>query len=476
MRRAAIAPRKQRGGSRKGLLTAASVILVAAVGAAAAMYLRTARAERRPARLPSSRRPKARRRSKQPEEQTAESGEAVGEAVYNRVAGNAPTTEEQVVDSAEEPREIARIVLPSQAESEDALVRSVGEEDAAASAAGADASAATETEGAAEEEIGPRRVQTFAVRPDGTIVRTDATAATPDPAGDQQQQLAAQTEQIEPVPVATVAIGDPSQAAERADSGAFGRPKRRPSNRLAQRRRSRRSNLPTRRPHRRGAPEAAPGRAGGRWRPSRAAIPAPSAAAAATSCRSARSGAPSRRTPPLPICRAATPRCLAASPRRCRKPISARRGSTTASASAPGHRARRPSRVCEALQGAGGTCFVTAMTSTLAGGVARLYLRAFGNRALGSRERRSCATPGPGASSSSSATPRAPTRSGGSAGAARAALGRDDAPILIDQEGGRVQRFGPPHLRAYPAGAVYGAALSRGPARWASRPRISARG
>ena len=40
--------------------------------------------------------------------------------------------------------------------------------------------------------------------------------------------------------------------------------------------------------------------------------------------------------------------------------------------------------------------------------------------------------------------------------AAREALGREDAPVLIDQEGGRVQRIGPPHLRAYPAGAVYG--------------------
>ncbi|HEX9904730.1 MAG TPA: beta-N-acetylhexosaminidase [Propylenella sp.] len=39
--------------------------------------------------------------------------------------------------------------------------------------------------------------------------------------------------------------------------------------------------------------------------------------------------------------------------------------------------------------------------------------------------------------------------------AARAALGWD-APILIDQEGGRVQRFGAPHLRDYPAGSVYG--------------------
>lgn len=39
---------------------------------------------------------------------------------------------------------------------------------------------------------------------------------------------------------------------------------------------------------------------------------------------------------------------------------------------------------------------------------------------------------------------------------AREALEREDAPVLIDQEGGRVQRIGPPHLRAYPAGAVYG--------------------
>ncbi|MBA3518754.1 MAG: beta-N-acetylhexosaminidase [Rhizobiales bacterium] len=41
-------------------------------------------------------------------------------------------------------------------------------------------------------------------------------------------------------------------------------------------------------------------------------------------------------------------------------------------------------------------------------------------------------------------------------GAVRQALGRGDAPILIDQEGGRVQRIGPPHLRAYPSGATYG--------------------
>src|SRR5216683_2421768 len=31
-----------------------------------------------------------------------------------------------------------------------------------------------------------------------------------------------------------------------------------------------------------------------------------------------------------------------------------------------------------------------------------------------------------------------------------------DAAVLIDQEGGRVQRLGPPHWPAYPPGAAYG--------------------
>jgi beta-N-acetylhexosaminidase len=38
----------------------------------------------------------------------------------------------------------------------------------------------------------------------------------------------------------------------------------------------------------------------------------------------------------------------------------------------------------------------------------------------------------------------------------RDSIGSPDAPVLIDQEGGRVQRFGPPHWPAYPAGAVFG--------------------
>ena len=38
-----------------------------------------------------------------------------------------------------------------------------------------------------------------------------------------------------------------------------------------------------------------------------------------------------------------------------------------------------------------------------------------------------------------------------------------DVPILVDQEGGRVQRIGPPHLRRYPAGAEIGALYRQNP-------------
>jgi beta-N-acetylhexosaminidase len=38
----------------------------------------------------------------------------------------------------------------------------------------------------------------------------------------------------------------------------------------------------------------------------------------------------------------------------------------------------------------------------------------------------------------------------------RAAAGAPDAPVLVDQEGGQVQRFRPPHWPIYPAGATFG--------------------
>jgi beta-N-acetylhexosaminidase len=38
----------------------------------------------------------------------------------------------------------------------------------------------------------------------------------------------------------------------------------------------------------------------------------------------------------------------------------------------------------------------------------------------------------------------------------REIVGRDDAPVLIDQEGGRVQRLGPPHWPIYPPASAFG--------------------
>jgi len=51
----------------------------------------------------------------------------------------------------------------------------------------------------------------------------------------------------------------------------------------------------------------------------------------------------------------------------------------------------------------------------------------------------------------------------------RDCVGRAGAPVLIDQEGGRVQRMGPPHWRAYPAAAAIEAALEPGKAEAAAR-------
>jgi beta-N-acetylhexosaminidase len=57
----------------------------------------------------------------------------------------------------------------------------------------------------------------------------------------------------------------------------------------------------------------------------------------------------------------------------------------------------------------------------------------------------------------------------------REAIEAPDAPILIDQEGGRVQRLGPPHWPVYPPGATFGALYDIDPALGLSAARLSAR-
>ncbi|NEW95191.1 beta-N-acetylhexosaminidase [Rhodopseudomonas sp. BR0G17] len=57
----------------------------------------------------------------------------------------------------------------------------------------------------------------------------------------------------------------------------------------------------------------------------------------------------------------------------------------------------------------------------------------------------------------------------------RGTVDSPDAPVLIDQEGGRVQRLGPPHWPVYPPGAVFSALYDIDPEAGLTAARLSAR-
>lgn len=57
----------------------------------------------------------------------------------------------------------------------------------------------------------------------------------------------------------------------------------------------------------------------------------------------------------------------------------------------------------------------------------------------------------------------------------RATIGLAEAPVLIDQEGGRVQRLGPPHWRRYPPGRAYGELAANDPLARRELTRLGAR-
>ncbi len=57
----------------------------------------------------------------------------------------------------------------------------------------------------------------------------------------------------------------------------------------------------------------------------------------------------------------------------------------------------------------------------------------------------------------------------------RAALDREGAPILVDQEGGRVQRIGSPVCRAYPAARLFGDLYRRNPVLGVEAARLGAK-
>src|SRR5437667_1874853 len=68
-----------------------------------------------------------------------------------------------------------------------------------------------------------------------------------------------------------------------------------------------------------------------------------------------------------------------------------------------------------------------------------------------------------------------PTQVARLVGQLRGLTGNPEAPVLIDQEGGRVQRLGPPHWPVYPPGAVFGVLYDIDRALGLTAARLSAR-
>jgi hypothetical protein len=231
----ALAPERyqpeRRGRSYKGLIAAVGVAGIAILGGAAAAIVGgfggqsdsgpppVISAEAGPAKV-------------EPEGgDTAQAGSTAGQAVYDRVAGQVPKDEEKLVERTEEPQQVSRVVLPGAGATQQSDGALSGERpgDAAAEPNGSSAQEriggqiSSETpsmlNGPRIDPVGPRRVRTVTVRPDGSI------ASTPDPVpvAEAASQPLAETladfdgaDAPDPVPVRTVTIGGGGQEPSRS--------------------------------------------------------------------------------------------------------------------------------------------------------------------------------------------------------------------------------------------------------------------
>jgi len=124
-------------------------------------------------------------------------GEQVGQAVFDRVSGRENDTGGQLVDRNEEPREIARIVLPN---------GQAGEDDGKISARISDDAQQPDV-GPEVTPIGPKKVRTVIVRPDGTIVPNEEGSAEAAPSEPTEIAGPVPAEEPQPVRVQSVRVG-----------------------------------------------------------------------------------------------------------------------------------------------------------------------------------------------------------------------------------------------------------------------------
>jgi hypothetical protein len=182
------------GGRRsyKGLLAAAGVLGLVVLGGAVTLMMGSEgptgesgpppviKAESEPAKVAAE------------GTEQAQAGDGAGQAVYDRVAGRAPKSDEKLVGRAEEPRQVSRVVLPEPgATAEEAAGTGVAGDAASDGSADRTAAAVVQQDkspsgeeiagqissqtpsmqtGPRIDPVGPRRVRTVTVKPDGTIV------------------------------------------------------------------------------------------------------------------------------------------------------------------------------------------------------------------------------------------------------------------------------------------------------------------
>jgi hypothetical protein len=213
-------PAPARSGGRKGLIAVVGVLAVVVLGGGVAAYIGKVKPNDTATPAPIIK---------------AESGDvkimadatdtaAMAPSALDPLAGQQVRSEEKLIDRIEEPQQIARVVLPGPvSENTTQLKKPVGEQAEKPSGSVSDAIGKTidrvwqETGQPADapkfDPIGPRKVRTVVIKPDGSVVSNDdaealTQPALPAPPATETMEVASvnSTQSPEPTPVKTVEI------------------------------------------------------------------------------------------------------------------------------------------------------------------------------------------------------------------------------------------------------------------------------
>lgn len=181
-------PVPARAGGRKGLIAVAGVLAVVVLGGGVAAYIGKMAPEDPVTPAPVI------KAEADDVKVMADATDSTGAApsVLDQLAGQQAKSEEKLIDRIEEPQQIARVVLPGpDRENATQLAKPIGEQAEEPSGSATDAIAKTidrvmqapdqPVATPKYDPIGPRKVRTVVVNPDGTIVPNDSASALAQP-------------------------------------------------------------------------------------------------------------------------------------------------------------------------------------------------------------------------------------------------------------------------------------------------------